>query len=140
MRLDAFLLADAARVADDGKLYIHGGGVTKIEAPSLPWLVPRLSVALRFQVEDEDFDGWPPGMVRLVFQAPDRGEILHAVLPFPDEPPTGGVEGEEVFLQLVLNLEPLPVAITGAHRFELSLDERMLRVLPLPVVLADSHQ
>lgn len=136
MRLDAFLLADDASAAE-GKLYLHGAGITKITAPVLPWAMPRLAVVLRLQVEPSDLDNWTQEVVKLQMNGPDgRTVIPKTEIPLPSEPPELPTEGEEYFLQLILNFEPLFLEKTGAHRLELSLGEHMLRSMSLPVVTA----
>lgn len=51
MILESLLLADNAAAAG-GKLYVHGGGITRITPPTLPWVQPLLTVVLRLLADD----------------------------------------------------------------------------------------
>jgi hypothetical protein len=53
VKLDFFLLADAADASPDGKLYVHGGAITRLDAPGLPAAV-RVTVVARLLIEDDD--------------------------------------------------------------------------------------
>lgn len=53
MKLRNFIVADAVDFGSGGKVFIHGGGVTEIQAAKLPWPQPQLSVLVTLQPEDE---------------------------------------------------------------------------------------
>jgi hypothetical protein len=56
MKLDFVLIADAAQVGERAKLAILGGGITRIEPPTMPFLLPRIAVILRLLMEDADLN------------------------------------------------------------------------------------
>ncbi len=54
MQLDAFILADAVATPGDGKFYVHGGGVSRIEAANLPAQI-QLGVLIQLGgIKDDD--------------------------------------------------------------------------------------
>lgn len=53
MKLRVFLVADAVSLGEAGKFFVHGGGITRIEAESFPLTQPQLSVLVRLEREDE---------------------------------------------------------------------------------------
>lgn len=131
MQLDAFMLADAAATFE-GKLYIHGGGFTRINAPAIPWVQPQLSIVIRLQVED---DWKPDNELGLRLFDPDGASVLPPiVIPLPSEPPPAVPAGEEAYIQMVLGLGPIQFAQEGVYRFEVKLGEDVLRSMRFPVV------
>jgi hypothetical protein len=51
MRVAAAMLADAAYVGQEGKLYVHGGGWSRVFAPSFPVTHPMLAVVLLMEID-----------------------------------------------------------------------------------------
>src|SRR5262245_50313329 len=98
MRLDTCLLADAATTTPDGKVFIHGGGITRLTPPTLPWTHPMLALVLRFELEEDD-----PGtshQISLGLNSPAGEEMLTPAPELDVHPtPTKAVEGEESYLQ-----------------------------------------
>lgn len=131
MRLESLLLADHAVAAPDGKLYINGGGITRLSPPSVPFAIPFLSVVLRFEVSKSD-GGEHSLLIRLrdpqgVDLLPlDPREIPVTVPPVPGD--------EETYLQLVLSFGGLPLLTFGTHALIIELDGRPVREMKLPVV------
>jgi hypothetical protein len=73
LRLETFLLADHAVATSDGKLYIHGGGITRINAPIIPVALPFLSIVLRFRVMLADVG---EHTLLIGFQNPQKAQLL----------------------------------------------------------------
>lgn len=138
MRLDTVLFADAAS-AIGGKLYIHGGGITRIEAPTFPWTHPQLAIVVRLEVEDRDRERWAveAPMLSVALRDPDGKDLIETVaLPLRgDLPPPSGTE-EPRYLHMVLTAGPLEFAREGVFELELGLGEEPLRTVPLFVVPA----
>ena len=120
MRLHFLFLADAATGAE-GKLYIHGGGLTEIHPPALPWRHPQIAVVFRLEVEpgDEARDhslqlrvvGPQDEPVTPIFEMPlSRGEIPSRT---GDRP---------IFVQAAITMAPLPVDKLGDHHVVLVVD------------------
>jgi hypothetical protein len=130
MRLDLCLLADAvAANPQDGKLFIHGGGITRITPLALPW-VQALAVAVRFEVEEEDQTR--PHAVEFSILDPAEEPIF--VSPAIEIPPLKREEtGEDTFLQLATNLGVLHLIAAGSYTFSLKLDGHVIRRLALRV-------
>ncbi len=127
-----FMLADAA-AAFNGKLYIHGGGIGRIDAPVIPWAQPSMALVARFLLKEEELG--KPRRLGIRLLDPDGA---HAMPPADAEGalerPGEVVEGEEFHLQLVLTVGPVLFAREGIFRFELRVDGKTAREIPLPVV------
>jgi hypothetical protein len=132
MRLDTFLLAEAA-AGHEGKLFVHGGGITRIAAPVLPWTHPQLALVIRVAVDDEDREGSHEIGVRI---EDPTGAPLAPPFDFPvDVSEVTSVQGEEAFINLVLTVSPLTFGRDGIHQVSVELDGRPARTLRLPVVV-----
>lgn len=133
MRLDTFLLADAATASPDGKLYIHGGGLTTIRAPVVP-LGVALAVAIRLQVDEDELRGTHE--LQLSMSAPDGSEV------WPTQRLRFGplahletiADGEERYIQLALSFGAVTFATHGIYRLVLVVDGETLRDMSVPVV------
>jgi hypothetical protein len=134
MRLDSFLLADGAS-AHDGKLYLLGGGVTRINPPQLPWIHPQLALVLRLRFDHLD-DVAADHTVGVSLWYPDGSSLLAPpTFPLQREQPTTVSSDEEIYLHFVLNLGGLPLVQEGTYRIEIALDDEVVREMALPVVL-----
>ncbi len=130
MRLDAFLLADAVSTPGDGKFYIHGGGLSRFMVPALPFPL-GVAVFVRFEVDSSDLQ--QPHHFRVEVLGPVGRNIQP--IPFESEamdevPPTQ--EGEQRFMQVALNL-PLVIVREGLYRFELYVDDELVKTIPIPL-------
>lgn len=133
MRLETFLLADHAAAAPDGKLYINGGGITRLAAPTIPFAVPLLSVILRFQTTESDTgEHW----ILLRLQDPNGVDLLPADPSQMPEVTTSGLKDEEHYVQIVMSFGGLPILNAGTYKFSVELDGKTVREVTLPVVLA----
>lgn len=134
MRLDMAILADAATAPPDGKLYIHGGGITRITAPVLPWTQPQLAIVARFLVESGDEH--ESHALEVTLASPQGQNIFPpAAIEIPThEFPGPPLEGEERFMQMALAIAALTFAVEGVYRINLTLDGEHIRSLPLAVV------
>jgi hypothetical protein len=125
------LLADAASAMPDGKLYIHGGGITRLTPTQLPWRHPSLALVLRFQIADEDIGRTHEIGLQVVF--PD-GEEHAPIAAMPVKPRRAATEGEENYAQAVIQLANLPVETAGFLRFDVTLNGDTIRSLPVAVI------
>jgi hypothetical protein len=133
MQLDTFMLADAATGTPDGKLFIHGGGITRINPPVLPWTQPQLAIVARLLMDPDDWDATHE--LQLLVLDPDGALVMPpAPIPVTAPPRPQAAEGEEQYVQLALGLASPTFAREGTYRVELRLGERLLRSLPLSVV------
>ena len=134
MRLDAFLLADAVSAPPDGKVYVHGGGLTRITAPTLPFTLPVLGILARFQIEDSELDE-PHTFVFSLKDADGNDVIPPGELQSDPYPPRAPMpEGEEHYLQLALNLAHITFPTAGVYHFELRADDHPVKSMTFPVV------
>lgn len=118
MRLDWFVLADAAHVAD-GKYYIHGGGITRITAARLPWVHPQLALTARVLLEPDNVGHH---VLLLEVLGPDDEKVTEANLGFVVEPPTDVLEGEPFTAHLAVTLAHLVLVREGTHRIAVAID------------------
>ena len=120
MRLDFFMLADGAS-SPDGKVYVHGGAVTRASSPTLPTQVFVAGV-LRLLVDPSDIGG-PPHEVAFQWSRPDRAEwktLLEA--PVAPSVPKGGIrEGEDVGFVIVAQML-IEFSVAGSHAIRVLLD------------------
>lgn len=133
MRFDFALLADAAQVVD-GKLYVHGGGLTRLNAASLPWVQP-LSVCMRLGPDAHD-DLSREWQFEVVVIGPEDNPIFAHRTPIRLQQPAIAIaEGEQPGVLLALTLGALVVHAYGPHRVTLALDgaetELPFAVVPL---------
>jgi hypothetical protein len=138
LRLDAIILADHAAAAE-GKLYIHGGGITRINVPFVPFAVPMLAIVLRYMIETPEDRA--PHTVEMQFQTPGGvhlfpdGSAHVAAIPKPTSPQFA--EGEEQYFQAVLAVGSVPIIETGLHTFSVLWDGEVVREFAIPVVLME---
>ncbi len=131
MILDFVLLADDA-AAEGRKLYIHGGGLRRIEAPVIP-VATHLAIAARFTAELAEAGDRHRLGTRLMGR---RGEQIVA---FPDVPivipPRDelGEDWEEISVATVLNFPAIVFFEEGWHTFRIDLDGEHLRDLRLRI-------
>lgn len=135
MKLDMALLADAAAGPPDGKLYIHGGGITRITALIQPWPQPSLAIVLRFLTESQDWG--KPATISIELEDP-AGDKATPPGDMPVEIPGNSyddtIEGEQTALQIVLNLNNIVFRQLGLFTFTVLLDGDVVARLPLAVV------
>lgn len=137
MRLDTILIADHAASTPDGKMYINGAGITRLNVPMLPFALPLFAVVARWKVEPEDV-GSHSLLVRVV--SPSGIDLLPSESVPVDvvENPTS-VEGEERHLQMAMNFGGLPVLEEGVYTLSIEMDGEVQREVTLPVVAVAEH-
>jgi hypothetical protein len=119
------LIADAVSAPPDGKFYIHGGGLTRLTVPVLPFVVPQIGAFVRLEI-DEDEVGQEHEF-RFALTDPDGVPVglwpsCRAELP---PPPSGAPEleeGEQRFVVLAINIPGIQLGRRGLHRFEFHVD------------------
>ena len=135
MRLDLFLLADAAET-HNGKLSVLGGGITRVTVQVLPYVIPILTVVARFRADDiEDLSTPHTATLTLIEPGGDvvfeigginlRSESVGQVLP-----------GEEIYSTLVMQFGGVVLATEGVYRIVFRVDDEVAREMSLPVVRA----
>src|SRR4051794_29453215 len=104
MRLDSWILADAASATPDGKVSLLGGGVSRVIVSSLPAQHAMLALVLRFVWEGSDAD--ESHEVALSLISPAGAQVLSPTpaVDVPPRQPRDLIEGEEFYLHVVMNL------------------------------------
>jgi hypothetical protein len=137
MRLDFFMLADQARVDDQGKLSIEGGGLTHLRAPELPFVLDSLAIVVRFFYEEDEEEKGVPHTLQVVVADPEgtafRGLIALLEPSVMKKVPTH--EGEDSTLLVFGKLPELEVEREGRYTISLSLDETPIAERSVVVIL-----
>ncbi len=144
MRVDHLLLADAATGAD-GKIYIHGGGITRISPPGVPFILPQLAVVIRLLVDEDEPDRPQQLVVRLTDPAGDlvlppamvevNAAEVEGLKSWTPETASGWAVDEERALNVMLTIAGIPLTREGTHRLSLSIDDDEVRTMSLPVLV-----
>lgn len=140
MRLNALLVADAVSAPPDGKFYIHGGGLTRLTVPQMPFVVPRLALFIRLEVDADEVGTSHEFCVE--FRDPQggpRGALspFTAIIP-PPVPEL--VEGEERFVVITLNIAGIPIEQAGLHSLVFLIDGEVVSQTQFPVLLVPPVQ
>ena len=132
-----FVIADHAVLAPDGKLYLNGAGIDQIFLPSVPSNLPSpLFIALRIRVP------WrmTSESLKLRIRALDADRrpfgadpIVEGQMEVGRAP--GARAGDELAINLAVQIAGLPVPQLGIMHFHLELAEQLLGVLPLKINL-----
>lgn len=134
MRLDAFLLADAVSTPPDGKVYIHGGGFTRLTLPVLPFVVPAIGVMIRIEISEKEL--LKEHDYRLTWLDP-AGDKVMPPMEFngkaDDAPPLA--EGERRYIIVGVNMGGIPITRAGCYSIEFHIDGELMRSEPVPVVV-----
>jgi hypothetical protein len=120
VRFDFALLADAAQVVE-AKLYVQGGGLTRLTATSVPWMQP-LAVCMRL-APDPDDDLGREWQFEVAVLGPEENAIFAHRTPVTLRRPAIAVaEGEQPSVLLAVTLGALMFHGYGPHRVTLALD------------------
>jgi hypothetical protein len=135
MRLETFILADAVSAPPDGKFYVLGGGISKLNPLRLPSIFP-LGILVRFALEDSELLADHTLLIRML--DPDGEDILQGRAQIPiiltaEEPQW--VAGEQRIVSAAVNLGSIPISREGIHRITLALDGDPIYERPIPVVV-----
>lgn len=127
------MLADGARTAPDGKLYIFGGQWDRIFTAAVPTTHPCLAVVLVIEV------GWNEAMqehaVELILQDADGRDVgPRATARFRTGHPAGLVEGESVIVPLAIEMRSVTFPAFGRYLWRVNADGQPIGALPLSVV------
>lgn len=130
------MLADAARLEQSGKLYIHGGGWNQIWAQSFPTIHLTMTVVVILYLDrSESDDGMGLGLSLVGDQDDTLIEItgtLNAKRPpdLDERLPTTGF--------VVLPMPPVEFARPGVYQFVLTAKEKEIGSLPFSVQPRDT--
>src|SRR5262245_47869243 len=137
MHVETLILADNA-VAAEGKLYLHGAGISRITPPQLPWPHPMLSFVIRLEADDmEDF--LASHELTLSIDDPDGNVLLPPnTLTMSHSEPPQLLDGEPLYANLVFTVAPILFRKEGLHSVKIELDAKPAAAVPLPVGLHPS--
>jgi hypothetical protein len=134
VRFDFALLADYAQTIH-GKLFVQGGGLTRVTVGGLPWL-QSIAVCMRLEF-DEDDDSGRPYHFQIQVVDPEGDAIFDHGAPIAwQAPPTEVLEGEDRGAFIAVTLNGVPFQRTGPHRVTLAVDGARAE-LSFAVAMAD---
>ncbi len=135
MKVALLTLADHAVAADDGRIYMIGGGIDRLAASTFPAVVPHLSLAVKFLLTKADRSLEHSVQARLLSPAGNpiiapMGLLIPAIDPttVPEVNP-----GEETPYQFVYNIRDVRLETVGQYSFSVEFDSRELGPLNLHI-------
>ena len=123
MQLDAFILADAVATPPDGKFYVQGGGLTRMQAPILPAQI-RLDVLVQLGGDEDEMKA--EHTIRFTLIGPtgnpnvDPVEIQTRFDPNAAQP----LPGEERFAVLAVTINGMAIR-SGVYKVALQVDDEI---------------
>lgn len=134
MRVELAFLADYAVANPDGKFYVIGGGIQRVESHEYPTTIPLVSLVVRIRYEPEESAKQFPVRLEAFDPAGSRLMEIRAELwsrPNPDGPdlPTFG--------HLVLSLQGMELRTPGTYQLRLTHLEEVLCALDLRAMQGD---
>lgn len=131
MQLTSCMLADGARLGQDGKLYIFGGQWDQIFSPVVP-TQQKLAFALVISVGYSE--ALKDHQVDLVLEDEDGGDLGVKVggVFRPGHPPLTQ-EGSPVTVPIAIEPPPVPIQNYGRFRWKVIIDGKLMGELPMTV-------
>ena len=130
MKLEAFLVSDAATVDDSGKLNILGA-FDAVNAKALPIVIPQLSISLRLRYEKNEIG---THTIKIKIRSPKNKELLIADMEFSMSPKKGVDTGS---FSLIVGAQNLTCEEIGYHIIEAKLDNEDLGTIGFSVLKVD---
>jgi hypothetical protein len=127
MILRSFLLADAVDVGPNGKVFIHGGAVSRIFAQRFPWVHPTIAVFARLEGVLEETGREHQITIRV--QAPSDESVAVASAPFKIAAPSDAELPPDV--NFAMTFAGVRIAEPGLYHVILEVDGDELGRLPL---------
>lgn len=131
MELDFAVLAEAATTTIDGKLNLLGCGYDIFVSPDVPFEVPRVILAMRFLIRPAETNRPYDVEVRLVDG--DGRDVFPPIANRVESRP-GRLDGALVPLPLVLEMGPLRFLKHGPYSFDVRVEGRVVKSVPLYIV------
>jgi hypothetical protein len=127
------MLADAVATPPDGKIYMQGGGITRLTPAALPLIIPSLGVLVRLAATEAETA--EHHVLEFAWTDPD-GQRVQPVLMGAMDP--GSVEplapGEERYLTVAFNTHGLRFEKAGPYGFSLRVDDQPMGSIALAVI------
>lgn len=126
MHFSYVILADAATSAD-GKLYIHGGGIGRINPQTLPWTHPQLAVAACLMLTPEEAASRQTHQL-IIRHLDPLGVPLGdpARLHFDFILPPEANEDEPPFVLFTITFNNMLIHNPGHYKIEFSIDDEVI--------------
>lgn len=137
MRLRTLLLAEHASQDSSGKVYVHGGGITRIGA-HLPTKLPFVTLLGQWLVEDDDLGREIP--IRITITNPS-GDVLGQPLEQTIGPLVKkGELFEDQTMTVAIAMGGMPLESAGRYEFEIVLGEEQASTLGVAVIAEQAHE
>jgi hypothetical protein len=118
MTLDFFMLADGANVAE-GKIYIHGGGITRFHVPAFPSPMPQVAAVARFIIARDDIGRSQP--ITIGWRGPGDLGLLHEIRGDITAQDLGSLPNEEHGVVIVATFSGIPLERPGSYEARLTI-------------------
>jgi hypothetical protein len=136
VKIRAFVLADNVAPGAGGKTYLHGGGISLINAPRFPWQQPSLAVWIALEREDESHG--QDYLLTVEFLDP-TGEPLGAGVNGNFRLSPAEVEGVPERVNVAASFDGVVFPEPGAYAIRASVDGDELDRLPFVVIPEQSE-
>jgi hypothetical protein len=135
MEVEFAFLADAAEAPADSKLYVLGGGINEVGAPSFPATHGALALVVKIKLHPTECGR--PHQIEIEFWDPDgrlTGPSLSGEL-FAERDQRHPTRPQ--YVQLVVNMIGLPLPAPGDYDFHIIVNRQHLKTIPLYVEQID---
>ena len=136
MELDYALLADAASVDSDGKLYVMGGNLGTVQTEPPPAAISQLALVATVTAGLEEAER--PSRFTVEIEGPD-GEVTVPAI-HGDVQAVAGDDDPVARATIVLTLNGLPVQNSGRHAVRISIDGILQQTLTFDVEAIDEGE
>lgn len=131
MQVESAILADYVQ-ANQGKLYITGGGIDTIFASKIPAQHASLGVAFRLSLSPAEL-GQTHQLEILLVNA-DGERMTSVKVKVHADRPEQGTDGWPVTVAVAMNFFQLEFPVLGHYQFELMLNNSSMKEIPFRVV------
>ena len=124
-------LADAAEVQAGSKLYVLGGGITRLTGPAFPFVHPHLSLVVGLRLTSAERNR--EHELGFVVTAPDGAEVANASGRVVSH---GPADGSDVVLTIAIDLWNMTLTAAGEYAVRITIAGTERKRLPLVVARA----
>jgi hypothetical protein len=132
MKLDFALLAEAVTPGADGRLFIHGAPIKRVNVPALPWAT-AMGVAVSFDATLEE--AGRSHAVTLRFTGPSEDPRVIETPPMQLRLPEPGFDSVGLAAHAAIQFGLIGLTHEGWHEIEISVDGEPIATLRFRVVV-----
>lgn len=124
-------LADAAEVQPGSKFHVLGGGVSRLNGSSLPFVHPHLALVVGLRLTSVERDR--EHQLGFIMTAPDGSQVTTATGTVMAH---GPADASDVVITIAIDLWNMSIASVGEHAVRVTIDGSERKRLPLMVGVA----